>query len=113
MQSISNVKIGNMRSQKFADLTGPICRPQAQLDAILAFHKEHPCAWWAGNPFEPEPNGHVFKCTFSHAYFSVDGRYCTVSVTPTGRIKSFWEGTHSFQEDVDAVVKHYGAFHGA
>ncbi len=115
-QSIHRVKIGNMRApESFADISEPGCRPKKQWEALLAYHRTHPSAFWCGNPFgdhETIPDGR-YNCTFSHSYFDTQGTYRVVRITPTGRIGKEYKGDKNlFQEETDAVIAAFGAFTG-
>jgi len=106
----TGVKIGNHLSPTVTPIT-PGCRPQAQFDAICRYHSTHPSAWWCSNPFEPEPDGRVFRSTFTHMYFDPQGNLCYVKVTPTGRL-SEPSICPCCPEDATQVVELYGTFTG-
>ena len=117
-QPVTAVKIGNNLTPETADVSLSGCRPAAQHAAVLRWHRDHPSAHWCANPFEPEPSGRIYSCSFAHTYFSAEGRLETIWVTPTGRIKhepddaddryDFSSGPGGTQ----ATIKRYGVFCG-
>ena len=112
-QIASRVKVGNCLSKTVVDVSVPGCRTAAQHNAVLDWHRSHPSAFWAGNPFQQEVPGDVFRCSFYHSYFTPDGRLAGVWVTPTGRVKPIVRNSAPhFELECRAVVARYGVFSG-
>jgi len=110
------IKIGNARCANTANVSTPGCRTMKQYEAVMRWHELHPSVHWSGNPFEPHPNGKVYKSTFRHTYFGVDGHIHHLHVTPTGQITESPVITeHNFRTGpfgTDATIEQYGVFAG-
>jgi hypothetical protein len=113
-QSLSRVKIGNMRSSEFADIRDRGGRTEEAHRAVLEWHKDNPSAWWMGNPFDL-PADTKYRGGFNHAYFDTEGTMRSVWVTYKGRLKPL-DPTPGyigrFKRETDAVLAVHGAFNG-
>lgn len=114
-QPLTAVKIGNTRSSKTADWSDRGCRTANQHEAVLSHFRRHPAAFICMCPFSQEHPGQQFKCSFNTTYFDLEGRMCSIWVTPSGKVeysRQLEELSPVLAAEALEVVKQYGLFRG-
>lgn len=113
MQPRSAVKVGNSIIPRTDDVSNRGCRTQEQYDAVMAYFRTSPSAYWTTNPFRQEYPGQRFRCGFRLSYVDTLGQFVTIWVRPDGEITEFNGGDRfTFISEADAVRAQYGAFAG-
>lgn len=78
--------LGNHNSMEVFPVANKGCRTESQMKAFIKFFNENSYDFLNINPFELEPDGKTFNCSF-YAWFIKDGKVNSIKITPTGQIK--------------------------
>lgn len=84
------LKIGNHKSAAYAILKDRGCRTQAQFEAVLTIICNEDFLYACSNPFHKSYPGEEYKYSFMFRYFTKDGYFRSVNITPGGKLTNHW-----------------------